>query len=648
MRSKKSVLICTFLALGISAMPVAYKVSAASAAQGSYTRLYGQDRYQTAVSVSREGWSDGSDYAVIVSGEEYTDSFCAVPLAKANNAPILLTKKDSLNQNTLNELKRLQVKHIYLIGSENNISKNVENQLKLQVTSDVQRISGNDNYDTSVKITEKLGTPSKVILVSDKGYADALSSSSIAAIEGMPILVTNRDYLPKSVSDYIKSHNITKTYIIGGTASISNSVASLVPGAERLQGQDRYETNVNVMNAFLDDLDFSNVYAVSANPSAADAFADSLGGAALAAKTNSPIVLVGSELESSAQDFIKTNLSPGSKVTVLAGPSNIPDSAAEEFNIASQYLSINNQAYKDNIQGNANITGDNISFKGNVSGNLYISGNNVSISNAVVQGTVFIDPGSSGTTNLDTVTAKNIVILSGTKDGIDLKNVKADTLVVKSKNNVKVIADVETKINNTTVASQCTLQNISTGNFGSVTLNGLSIDKPVTFDGGFGAPVTVENSAMLRTLNNTTISQLNINSTDADAQVILSGNFGTVEVNGNTNLMIDASAKVTGSINVNSTASIRGSKTAAINEIDIQPTNNDTINLYGNFGETPINVNASAKINLAYGALIETISVDKNAALAVYINVPNGATLYKVKGDAIITGDGADSVGQDN
>ncbi|KZL90206.1 cell wall-binding repeat-containing protein [Clostridium magnum] len=123
-------------------------------------RLWGSDRYETATKVAQTGWTSTSDYAVIASGEGYADALCAAPLAKANNAPILLTQNGDLNANALSELKRLNVKHAFIVGGTGVVSQNVEDKIKAQV-GDVQRLAGQNRYETSVKVAEKLGTNQK-------------------------------------------------------------------------------------------------------------------------------------------------------------------------------------------------------------------------------------------------------------------------------------------------------------------------------------------------------------------------------------------------------------------------------------------------------------------------------------------------------
>ncbi|NLI94099.1 MAG: cell wall-binding repeat-containing protein [Peptococcaceae bacterium] len=79
---------------------------------GNIDRLEGTDRYKTAAAISRKGW-DISDYAVLARGDDFADALCAGPLAAKYNAPILMTEPNELNTATLDEMKRLGVKHLY-------------------------------------------------------------------------------------------------------------------------------------------------------------------------------------------------------------------------------------------------------------------------------------------------------------------------------------------------------------------------------------------------------------------------------------------------------------------------------------------------------------------------------------------------------
>jgi N-acetylmuramoyl-L-alanine amidase len=240
------------------------ETTAASALKG--TRLYGSNRYETAAEISKAGWNS-SDYVVLASGESFADALCAAPLAKKLNAPILLTEKNALDPAAKAELKRLNAKHVIIIGMYGAVSQSAEDSVKA-IAGDVKRIGGADRYETSASIAKELGTSSEVAIASGEDYPDALSIASVAASEKMPILLTEKDALPGKVADYINTNkdNITKTYVIGSEGAVSENAAKAASKNEvRLGGKDRFDTNAKVLSSFEDKLNFKNVYVAVGN-----------------------------------------------------------------------------------------------------------------------------------------------------------------------------------------------------------------------------------------------------------------------------------------------------------------------------------------------------------------------------------------------
>ncbi|MDW8802587.1 cell wall-binding repeat-containing protein [Clostridium sp. A1-XYC3] len=329
---KKAISSAVVASLLITSSATAINVKAATVTPPESPRLWGADRYETAVKVSQAGWTSTSDYAIIASGQGYADALCAAPLAKANNAPILLTEKNSISQSTLDELKRLKVKYVYVIGGEGVVSETIVNKIKAEITTSVERFGGLDRYATSVKVAEKIGVQDKVVLASGEGYADALSAAPVAAIKGMPILLTESKKLSEPTANYIKANSgITKTYIIGGYASVSEDTMGKVPSPERFGGVDRYETNAKVIEGFKGDFDFKNVYIALGDGPKGDEFADALTGSALAGKNKSPLVITGKDLSGYTKNLIKSTLNASSTITVLGGKANVSDELLDEM-----------------------------------------------------------------------------------------------------------------------------------------------------------------------------------------------------------------------------------------------------------------------------------------------------------------------------
>jgi hypothetical protein len=163
----------------------------------------------------------------------------------------------------------------------------------------VTRIGGSDRYETSIEIAKKLGSAATAVIATGDNFPDALSIAPIAAIKGYPILLTYKDQLPYNVRAYI-SDNIDDTVVVGGTGVISNYVYNQLPSANRLSGADRYATNLSIIEAYADNLDFSSCYIATGED-----FPDALAGAALASSERTPLLLTSSVVSSAASNLLR-------------------------------------------------------------------------------------------------------------------------------------------------------------------------------------------------------------------------------------------------------------------------------------------------------------------------------------------------------
>lgn len=310
------IFLCGFLGIFFAA---SMNVSAATNVQ----RLGGSDRYDTAIQISKQGWQQ-SNYVVIVSGEDFPDALCAAPLAKKYNAPILLTPRTSMTDNTVNEIKRLGAQNAFIVGGAGVISTGIENQLKgLNVS--FSRISGSDRYETSVKVAQIIGGSNGIVIAPGESFADALSIASISAAQQMPILLSETDSLPSNVRTFIISANPSKAYVVGGTGVVKDQAVAGINNLKRLGGTDRYDTNRLVIGEFVNSINFKNVYVATGID-----FADALGGAAAAALTSSPIVLTDSSA-SVAGSVVQSNIASISSLVVLGGTGVVPDVTVQKI-----------------------------------------------------------------------------------------------------------------------------------------------------------------------------------------------------------------------------------------------------------------------------------------------------------------------------
>ncbi|GAA0733066.1 hypothetical protein GCM10008906_03490 [Clostridium oceanicum] len=247
-------------------------------------RLGGNNRYDTAVKISINHWSQ-SNNVILVSGENFPDALSASPLSKKYDAPILLTRAQELPSNILNEIQRLKAKNVYIVGGIGVVNTNIENTFK-KIGLNVTRIAGKDRYETSVEVAKKVGNFNNAIIASGNSFPDALSISSIAASKGIPILLTAKNNLPSVTFKFINDNNINKGYIVGGTGVVSSNISNKLNGFKRLAGKDRFKTNLAIVSEFTNYLNYNNIFVATGYN-----YPDALAGSAAAAKLNSPIFL---------------------------------------------------------------------------------------------------------------------------------------------------------------------------------------------------------------------------------------------------------------------------------------------------------------------------------------------------------------------
>lgn len=332
-------------------------IGAGAKAKAAFTpeRISGANRYDTSVSISKNGWNATSDYAVIANGEDFGDALSAAPLAKKYNAPILLVSKDKLdNQSTVDnvtsELSRLKVKKVFLIGGTGAVSEAVESIIKSKGI-ELERIAGKDRYATSIEIAKQVGTDKGVVVATGQDFPDALSMAPIAASKGMPIILVPKDEVTSELKDYLASNNnISKTYVMGGEDIISDKVSKEFKNVERITGKDEYERNLNTLNKFSKDIDYDTVYLASRT-----GFADALSGSALAALTYSPIILVGENAQANVQSYINDKTKDIGQVNVLGGEGVVKPAVLETLMPVAKNQTINSGLLKASLN-QMNIT----------------------------------------------------------------------------------------------------------------------------------------------------------------------------------------------------------------------------------------------------------------------------------------------------
>lgn len=291
------------------------------------SRIRGINRISTSVYVSKSFY-ETSENLIIASAENYPDAMSASPLAKLYNAPILLSSRGMLSKEVMEEIERLKVKNITIVGGNTSVSSDIENQLKkLNGVNTVNRIKGIDRYETSAKVADLIYKDSNVktaVIASGENFADALAIAPFASEKGYPILLSRKDNLPDPISKVIKDNNTNKFYIAGGTGSISKNLeGNLSNVIDRFSGKTRYETALDIAKKQFGDTQEAFV-------ASGEIWADALVIGPAGGKLGMPILLTP---RMSAPASLEKYIS-GSKIkqlTAVGGSSSVSDRVLDEI-----------------------------------------------------------------------------------------------------------------------------------------------------------------------------------------------------------------------------------------------------------------------------------------------------------------------------
>ncbi|UOQ45457.1 bacterial Ig-like domain-containing protein [Halobacillus salinarum] len=284
-------------------------------------RLAGKDRYETAIEVSKQGFKK-ADTVVIARGDEFADALAGAPLAYKENAPILLSHTDYLNQKVRKEISRLGAKNAIMLGGPNALDEFVKYQLQ-GLGLHVERVYGKTRYKTATNIAARLdGNPEKAIVVNGSKFPDALAAAPFAAKQGYPILLAKQGSLPQSTKWALEG--INESIVVGGEGVVGGDVYKQLPNPTRYSGTTRYKTAAVVMNELEDDT------SQTAFVSTGEEFADALTGAVLAAKQNAAMTLVKEDTVPKEVQQAYNRL-PIKYLYILGGRNAVSDQAVDQL-----------------------------------------------------------------------------------------------------------------------------------------------------------------------------------------------------------------------------------------------------------------------------------------------------------------------------
>ena len=303
--------------------------------------IAGEDRFETAIEISKS-WKTSQE-AILVNSTAESDLLCATVLASQIDCPILLTDKNNINEPTSNEIKRLNINKLYLIGGKDVIYETIEKELN-KSNIKTERICGVDRYETSISIANKVRELKKsntaILVNGEYSVADAVSISPIAGDKNIPVIICKNNQV-KLQKEWMKNNDIKNLYIIGGEDVINKAIEKELNidniNIERIYGKDRYETNAKIIENFYKEVKINKLfYCKGKNLNKKNEIIDGMLVSPLASKEKSPIILLGENLTKEQKYVIKKK---NIKSLIQVGHGVSEESKKELYKLKESYTS---------------------------------------------------------------------------------------------------------------------------------------------------------------------------------------------------------------------------------------------------------------------------------------------------------------------
>ncbi|MDU1579706.1 cell wall-binding repeat-containing protein [Finegoldia magna] len=251
-------------------------------------------------------------------------SFPVVSAADKDSASNMPSKKvesstDETNVNNTNEKTKNEKQQKQITTNEDGVFKNVIHQ----------RFQGENRAKTAVNVQRHyFANTSKVILVNDNAYPDAISATNVS-MGKYPLLYTGKNSLSVETKSALDKMFLDEIYLMGGVNTISKKVENNLkrnfPHAKitRIMGNNRYDTSAESAKTRANTTNL--IFAAGTN------YADALYATSLAAHQNAPILLVSNEgLSQSTRKFIQS-IGNIDNVTIVGGEISVNQSVKNQI-----------------------------------------------------------------------------------------------------------------------------------------------------------------------------------------------------------------------------------------------------------------------------------------------------------------------------
>ncbi|MBO3443022.1 family 10 glycosylhydrolase [Clostridium sp. CCUG 7971] len=198
-------------------------------------RVGGLNRYETSLNVAKEiSKTQDINKVYIAGGIGEADALSIASKAGEDKQPIILSNKDSLNNDTYEWLKSNHLQDAYFIGGETVLGNSVVNKINSITTNNIvnNRIYGQNRYETNAKVMQKFYTNNNynsVLVTKGDILVDALAAGPLASKLKSPIVLGGNS-INSTQKTVLEPRSTNLVYQVGGgiNQNTFNSILNLL------------------------------------------------------------------------------------------------------------------------------------------------------------------------------------------------------------------------------------------------------------------------------------------------------------------------------------------------------------------------------------------------------------------------------------
>ena len=232
----------------------------------SAVRIDGDSPAAFSVALSQEIFADAGEvggtafHAVLGRDDVFADSLAAGALL--GGGPLFYVpggESGTLPAEVAAELQRILPPGslVYIAGGVAAVSQGIEDAVA-ELGYVVTRLAGEERPTTATAIAAEAarlnGDPARILVALAGNWPDAVAGGALAASESHVIVLTDGATLSPAAEAFIGEHPNAEVVILGGTAVISEAVATAAGSDLRLSGDTRADTAAAIANAFGEDV----------------------------------------------------------------------------------------------------------------------------------------------------------------------------------------------------------------------------------------------------------------------------------------------------------------------------------------------------------------------------------------------------------